>query len=153
MERSVSETGYGSARAAGSATRRITPAPPSGTPSAPLATIARIASRSMAIAGWLPFARERALSNRAVSPRAPDPELRTRLIKAAALLLVEHGPDALTTRRVGKEVGASTMAIYTYFSGMADLRRAVSSEGFARLASRLDAVRRTDEPGRGRRLA
>jgi AcrR family transcriptional regulator len=81
-----------------------------------------------------------------VSPRAPDPRVRTALIEAAARLLIEHGPDALTTRRLAAEVGTSTMAVYTHFRGMDELRAAVAEEGFRRLAAYLDAARRTRDP-------
>ena len=79
-----------------------------------------------------------------MSPRSQDPRIRTRLLEAAARLLAEEGPDALTTRRLAAEVGTSTMAVYTYFDGMEELRRAVRAEGFERLARFLDAV----EPSR-----
>jgi AcrR family transcriptional regulator len=75
-----------------------------------------------------------------VSPKAPDPQIRSALIEAAALLVVEHGPDALTTRRVAAEVGTSTMAVYTYFSGMDELRLEVQKEGFERFARFLALV-------------
>lgn len=75
-----------------------------------------------------------------VSPKAPDPNVRTALIEAAARLLAEGGADAMTTRRIAAEVGTSTMALYTYFSGMEDLRRAMQREGFERLARYLDSV-------------
>jgi AcrR family transcriptional regulator len=74
-----------------------------------------------------------------------DPELRTALIDAAARLLVEEGPSALTTRRLADEVGTSTMAVYTYFEGMDDLKRSLRREGFERLARYLDAVPRSDD--------
>lgn len=80
-----------------------------------------------------------------MSPKSPDPRIRTALIEKAAALLVEHGADALTTRRLADELGASTMAVYTYFSGMDELRAAVAREGFQRLAGYLDAVRRSDD--------
>ena len=80
-----------------------------------------------------------------MSPRPPQPEIRTRLIDAAARLLAE-GPGALTTRRLGAEVGTSTMAVYTYFRGMDELRFAVRQEGFDRLAGHLEAVTLTDDP-------
>jgi AcrR family transcriptional regulator len=79
-----------------------------------------------------------------VSPRPPQPEIRTRLIDAAAHLLAE-GPGALTTRRLASEVGTSTMAVYTYFRGMDELRFAVRQEGFDRLAGHLEAVMLTDD--------
>ncbi len=81
-----------------------------------------------------------------MSPKAGDPQVRSALIDAAARLLIQHGPDALTTRRLGAEVGTSTMAIYTYFNGMDELRGAVAREGFNRLAEWLDTVERTDDP-------
>ncbi len=81
-----------------------------------------------------------------MSPRAADPEIRPALIDAAARLVDEYGPDALTTRRLAAEVGTSTMAVYTHFAGMDALRRAVAAEGFERLAGHLDALPPTDDP-------
>ena len=81
-----------------------------------------------------------------MSPKAQDPQVRSSLIEAAARLLAEHGPDALTTRRLATEVGTSTMAVYTYFAGMDELRREVAREGFRRLAAYLDAVPDSDDP-------
>ena len=80
-----------------------------------------------------------------VSPKTLDPELRGALIESAARLLGEHGPDALTTRRLASEVGTSTMAVYTYFRGMEELKREVAREGFTRLAAYLAAVPDTDD--------
>lgn len=80
-----------------------------------------------------------------MSPRPPQPEIRTALIDAAARVLAE-GQSALTTRRLAAEVGTSTMAVYTHFRGMDELRFAVRREGFDRLAAHLDAVTRTDDP-------
>ena len=80
-----------------------------------------------------------------MSPRAQDPQVRAALIEAAARLLAEHGPDSLTTRRLAGEVGTSTMAVYTYFSGMEELRSEVAREGFRRLAAYLDAVPDSDD--------
>ena len=68
------------------------------------------------------------------------------MIEAAARLLVEEGPAALTTRRLATEVGTSTMAVYTHFAGMEELRRELIVEGFSRLAARLDLVDVTDDP-------
>lgn len=75
-----------------------------------------------------------------MSPKAPDPHIRSALIEAAARLVVDHGPDALTTRRLAAEVGTSTMAVYTYFSGMDELRLEVQQEGFERFARFLALV-------------
>ena len=81
-----------------------------------------------------------------MSPKAQDPQVRSALIEAAARLLAEHGPDGLTTRRLATEVGTSTMAVYTYFAGMDELRKEVAREGFRRLAAYLDAVPDSDDP-------
>jgi AcrR family transcriptional regulator len=81
-----------------------------------------------------------------VSPKALDPQVRTALIETAARLVAEEGPDALTTRRLASEVGASTMAVYTYFNGMTELRHAILEEGFTRFAELLERVPIGDDP-------
>jgi AcrR family transcriptional regulator len=72
--------------------------------------------------------------------------VRARLVEAAAELLAGEGPAALSTRRLAREVGTSTMAVYTHFGGLPELVRAVVREGFARLGQHLDAVPETDDP-------
>lgn len=52
----------------------------------------------------------------------------------------------MTLRRLAREVGTSTMAIYTHFGSMEELRREVRKEGFARLRSRLGQVEETKDP-------
>jgi AcrR family transcriptional regulator len=79
-----------------------------------------------------------------VSPKLADPSVRVALIEAAARLLAARQP--LTTRRLAEEVGTSTMAVYTHFGSMDDLRRAVRIEGFARLTDHLGRVPATDDP-------
>src|ERR1700722_8816568 len=81
-----------------------------------------------------------------VSPRIADPSLRTDLIETAARLVATEGRQGLTLRRLAGEVGTSTMAIYTHFGGMDELRREVRREGFARLRDRLDNVKATKDP-------
>lgn len=81
-----------------------------------------------------------------MSPRTADETVRLALVDAAARLLAQEGPDALTTRRLASEVGASTMAIYTHFDDMDGLRRAVRIEWFSRLSQRLTRVPRTTDP-------
>jgi AcrR family transcriptional regulator len=77
---------------------------------------------------------------------AVAPDLRAALIDAAARLIAAEGAPALRLRRVAEEVGTSTMAIYTHFGGMPELRRAVRREGFARLSAELAEVPETDDP-------
>lgn len=81
-----------------------------------------------------------------MSPKTADPKVRQALIEAAAKLLAEGGTKALTIRRLAGEVGTSTMAIYTHFGGMEELRGAVRREGFERLEERLSSVPRTKDP-------
>jgi AcrR family transcriptional regulator len=81
-----------------------------------------------------------------VSPKIADPALRTELVETAARLVATEGRAGLTLRRLAAEVGTSTMAVYTHFGGMDELRREVRREGFARLRTRLEAVRTTRDP-------
>lgn len=68
------------------------------------------------------------------------------LVEAAARVLAEEGPAALTSRRLAAEIGTSTMAVFSRFQSMAEIRWAVREEGFARLNARLDALPASDDP-------
>ena len=81
-----------------------------------------------------------------VSPKTADPALRVALIEAAARLVATEGRAGLTLRRLAREVGTSTMALYTHFGSMDELRRAVRREGFTRLGKGLGEVPETDDP-------
>jgi AcrR family transcriptional regulator len=81
-----------------------------------------------------------------VSPRRADPQIPAALVEAAAHILAEEGAAALSTRRLAKAVGTSTMAVYTHFGGMDDLIRALVREGFARLNERMTAVGTSADP-------
>jgi AcrR family transcriptional regulator len=81
-----------------------------------------------------------------MSPKAADPALRMALLEAAARLIAEEGSPGLSLRRLAAEVGTSTMAVYTHFGGMTELRQAVRREGFARLADHLAQVSVTSDP-------
>jgi AcrR family transcriptional regulator len=75
-----------------------------------------------------------------MSPKPADPAVRTALLEAAARIIATEGPSRLTLRRLAHEVGASTMAIYTHFGSMTELRRCIRREGFARLGARQAGV-------------
>jgi AcrR family transcriptional regulator len=79
-------------------------------------------------------------------PRAKNPDVAGRLIEAAARLLAQEGESAVTARRLGTEVGASTMAVYTHFGSMDDLLLHVWQEGFLRFGRALDSATVTDDP-------
>jgi AcrR family transcriptional regulator len=68
------------------------------------------------------------------------------LVEAAARVLAEEGPAALTSRRLAAEIGTSTMAVFSRFQSMAEIRWAVRAEGFTRLNARLDALPTSDDP-------
>ena len=76
----------------------------------------------------------------------PRDEVRVRLLEAAARLLGEEGPAALTARRLANEAGTSTMAVYTHFGSMPALVREIVAEGFNRLHARVAEVPVTDDP-------
>jgi AcrR family transcriptional regulator len=81
------------------------------------------------------------------TPGPPDhQDVRRRLLEAAALLLDEEGPDALSARRLATAAGTSTMAVYTHFGGMPALVRQIVTEGFTRLDEHQAAVPETDDP-------
>ena len=79
-------------------------------------------------------------------PAKATSETRSRVLDAAMRLLDTDGPDALQVRRVAAEVGSSTMAVYTHFGSMIDLRTAVVVEGLHRFATALEAAGHTDDP-------
>lgn len=81
-----------------------------------------------------------------VSPRQVDPRVSANLVEAAARLLAEEGPQALSTRRLAAAVGTSTMAVYTRFGGKEDLVRAMVGHGFKLLNQRLTEVGETADP-------
>src|SRR4051795_10447120 len=78
-------------------------------------------------------------------PRRADPQMRVALTEAAARLLNDEGPAALSTRRLAAEVGTSTTAVYTHFGSKPEMVRAMVAEGFDRLARRTGRVAKTDD--------
>jgi len=81
-----------------------------------------------------------------MSPRSADPGIRHALVEAAARLIATEGSPGCTLRRLADEVGTSTMAIYTHFGGMEEVRSEVTKEAFARLSRHMGAVEVTDDP-------
>jgi len=81
-----------------------------------------------------------------MSPKPADPEIRVALVETAARLIATEGLAGLTLRRLTREVGTSTMAVYTHFGSMDELRRAIRREGFARLSEHLTGVPVSDDP-------
>jgi AcrR family transcriptional regulator len=78
-----------------------------------------------------------------VPPRSADPNLRDRIIDTAARLLATEG--AMTARRLARELGTSTMVVYTHFGGMDELTRHVMRRGFDQFGTELDRGALTDD--------
>ena len=81
-----------------------------------------------------------------MSPKQADPGVRLALMEAGARLVARGGVEALTIRRLAAEVGVSTMAIYTHFGGMEELRSEMQKEAFERLNARVRSVKATADP-------
>lgn len=64
----------------------------------------------------------------------------------AARLLVEEGPEAMSTRRIATDAGTSTMAVYTHFGSMSGLIREIVHEGFARLERNFSRIVWSTDP-------
>jgi AcrR family transcriptional regulator len=79
-------------------------------------------------------------------PREHDERTRLRLLEAAGRILAVEGSAALSVRRVAKEVGTTTRAIYSLFGSKEGLVRALCHEGFAALDRRIAAVAATAAP-------
>ncbi|WP_017559491.1 TetR/AcrR family transcriptional regulator [Nocardiopsis baichengensis] len=71
---------------------------------------------------------------------------RDRIIDAAARLLEEQGPAAVTTRSVSAAAGVQPPAIYRRFGDMNGLLDAVAAEGFARYLAQKEARPPTGDP-------
>jgi AcrR family transcriptional regulator len=75
-----------------------------------------------------------------------DEAVRPALLDAAAQLLHDVGPGALTVRRLAAHVGTSTQAIYTQFGGKPGIVAALYREGFTRLETAMCDVEANDDP-------
>jgi AcrR family transcriptional regulator len=80
-----------------------------------------------------------------VSEDKPD-ELTRRLLDRAGELLLRHGSEGLSLRKLAAEVGTSTMSVYTRFGGKPQLLAAMHREGFDRLGRALTEVPADGDP-------
>lgn len=72
--------------------------------------------------------------------------VRERLIHAAISLLADQGPAALKARTVASAAGLSTMAVYSHFGGIPELKCAAIDYRFRDLASAFSRLPVTDDP-------
>jgi AcrR family transcriptional regulator len=81
-----------------------------------------------------------------MSPRPRDPETAARLVEVGARLMADEGIQAVTARRLAREIGSSTMAVYTHFGSMDDLMAELWRTGFTRFGAALDSPAVTNDP-------
>jgi AcrR family transcriptional regulator len=74
------------------------------------------------------------------------PELRGRLLAAAADLLAAEGAAGLTTRSLAARAETSAPAVYELFGDKAGVVRELYFEGFRQLGTELSALSETDDP-------
>jgi AcrR family transcriptional regulator len=76
----------------------------------------------------------------AAAQAAGRESLRRQLLDTASVLLEQHGPEALTMRRIAAEAGCSTSVLYTVFGGKLGIAEVIWREGFDRLSAALNAA-------------
>ena len=69
--------------------------------------------------------------------RGEGDRLRDEVVAAAAALIAEDGPRALTLRAIARRVGVTAPAIYAHFENLDDVLKAVVDSTFAALADHL----------------
>ena len=66
--------------------------------------------------------------------RPANPELRGEILKAAAHIVEDCGPDCVTMRQVAETIGSSPTTIYLYFKDKSEVLRGSVHAAFAELA-------------------
>lgn len=99
-----------------------------------------------------PSAAIRSISDVRASRAAMEADIRASLLAAAARVLTEEGPAALTVRRVAEAVNASTKLIYTHFGGKDGLLEALYLHSFASLTQAFQLHQGEPDPHRRFRL-
>jgi AcrR family transcriptional regulator len=86
------------------------------------------------------------LENAKTNPRGRPPlseeqmaQMRTKIAGAARGLFQEDGYEAISMRRLAKEVGCTPMSIYTYFDSKVDVLRALWADVFEDLFAKVNA--------------
>jgi AcrR family transcriptional regulator len=68
------------------------------------------------------------------------------LLDAAAALLEESGPDALSVRRIAAAAGVAPMGIYNHFESKSGIIEALFVQGFERLRAALVSLEAIEDP-------
>lgn len=86
-------------------------------------------------------------TDREPASEAPQIDLRTALLQAAAERLARGGAQELSARKLAEDVGASTKVVYSHFGGMPGVIRQVYARAFSQLAEALEAADHKRRPG------
>lgn len=70
------------------------------------------------------------------------------IVTAAAELLEEEGPEALTMRRLADRLGIRAPSLYKHFAGKEEIEDAVAGAALADLREGFGSARRAVDPGR-----
>ena len=68
------------------------------------------------------------------------------LLEAAAELLEQEGPDALSVRRIAAAAGVAPMGVYNHFASKSGIIEALFVQGFERLGDAMSTLRDIDDP-------
>jgi AcrR family transcriptional regulator len=79
-------------------------------------------------------------------PRVHDQATARALLRAAERIVDAEGVDALSVRRVAREVGTTTRAVYSVFGSKEALLGALGQRAFEILGAELDALPTTSDP-------
>lgn len=82
-------------------------------------------------------------------PKEHDEQTRAALLRTAEVLLADEGMDAISVRRVAREVGISTRAIYSVFGDKDGLLHALYRQSFRSLVDTIASVPEEKDPGSG----
>ena len=81
-------------------------------------------------------------------PREHDERTAALLLAAAERIVEEHGPEALSVRRVASDVGTTTRAVYSLFESKGGLIAALAAHGFDLLGAGVERLPTTSAPQR-----
>jgi AcrR family transcriptional regulator len=81
-------------------------------------------------------------------PREHDARTRSALTEAAAELVAQGGPEALTVRAVADEARVTTRAVYSVFGSKDGLVSALARQAFEFLQREVAAMPESDDPAR-----
>jgi AcrR family transcriptional regulator len=76
--------------------------------------------------------------------RTPSLEVQCSLLDAARRILEEHGPGALSVRRIAAQAGVAPMCVYNRFGGKNGIVDHLFTEGFDDLAERIRTIETSD---------